>query len=257
MGVRLQALNDRLANELNDPVSNYADNGLSYSSSDRDNLINASSRLLYNAFFDNYRLIVRKLRGETNLDIAKGFDLLSDFIPAPAVFTPSLVVSFPEDSQNGYGILISSISSRLKNILHVVDNQSPKRTYEILEKQDILKVFSGISRFRANNYAPKCWITTKSGSDYLRLYPMLSVQNVWVSFLEYPDTSLTSAGAPDLQWRTEFDDTLIKIATAFALLYNGEPDKYQVLVQMCLSNYGLAAQIINTVAAEEQQKAAP
>lgn len=256
MGARLQDLNDRLADALVDPVDVYSDNGLSYDSSRRDQLLNSASRYLYNVFIETYRLILRQSKGRTKVDISTGIDYLSDFIAPIAVATTSQA-GFPEDGATSYSVPVTSIHQRLKAIFFVVGSQATPLVYEYIEKQDVLKVFSGISRYKASAYAPKCWISTISAVDYLRITPSEST-TLRITYLRYPNYSLLASDSEDWEWRKEFDDTIIKLATAFAFLYNGEPDKFMAIVTNCLSAYQIEPQFIRqSVQIEEQTKASP
>jgi hypothetical protein len=260
MGAVQQSLNQRLSELLNDEVDTYDIDGDPYSSADRDGLINSASKFLFNAFYDWYRLLIRKNRGETHIDIRQGIDLLNDFLKSTHLSTASFS-GIEEDGGTDLGLDISGIN-RLKEILFVngaLDSDSGEviKNYAILSPHEIILDFENVlPKYKLSQWNPHCWITKDgSGKAIIRIRRTGTTAGVpfRITYLQYPNDSLRSADSEDIQWRSEFQDTILNIAKAYAYRNNGDDQAYINEINFALSIYNISPALIKSSANTEEQ----
>lgn len=258
MAARMQSLNVRLSYLIDDPVATYNLGGQDYSSALRDEYINQASRFLYNVFYDTYRLLVRKSRNQTNVGIHQAIDLLRDFV-INDVFTSSTQGLFTEDDATDSCLVIPS-GNRYRQVFHVngiVSSGTDKRAYQIIEYQDVTLTFNTSPKYTPSMYNPIAYYTIYSSGNAIRIRPAVNDGIAYnVSYLQYPNTNLTSAGAEEIQWSSNYDEDILQLALAFVLKDDGNFQAFDEIVSRVMAHYQVATEIVRqNIAIEEQTKA--
>lgn len=261
MAAQMQILNQRLSDLLVDHVDLYSQSGSTFEPVDRDNYINSANRLFYKAFCDSYRLIIRKNRGATHIDIQAGLDLLRDFV-VPANVDVQALSGF-QDGGSGGGVKLSQLTNgdRLKELLYVMgDIGGIKRNYRVVTAQEMQLAQLDLPKYRPSTYNRLCWLTQDSTPEaVIRMEPSPdTTTKVQVTYLTFPKDNLTSDGTDDIQWSSQYYDDLLQIAKAFSFRDDGDDQAFQSLVATVLQNYAIAPEVIkSSVMIEEQIKAQP
>ncbi|MCB0386884.1 MAG: hypothetical protein KDD43_15930, partial [Bdellovibrionales bacterium] len=216
---KLQDINHKLAYSIGDAVVSYKYDG-NVTSAQRDGFIMDASRMLWQAFYDHYRFIIRKARAQTESAIQVAMDMLSDFTIRKAI-NPEAISGFIEDDSTGYGVPIVS-GDRFVQLFRVAGHvlsgtYGGRRSYDIVEPQDVPLVFTNHPRHKATAYNLKAWVTKNLTGTAIRLMPnMTGTGKVYVTFLQRPRFDLKSINATDeLQWSEIYHDDLLKLAVAF------------------------------------------
>jgi hypothetical protein len=253
MAARMQALNLSLSRYLDDGVTTYADNGIN-TSADRDDYLNQGSRILYNVFFEFWRLITRRTRGETKSEIGRGIDFLNDFIYHNK-FTAA-AQTFDEDGVSAQALVLPS-TLRSKELLYVfgmVNALTPRhRPYRVISKSEFQLLYSDMPGYRVSPYNRMAWLTKNNDNpNLIRLSGAPNADVCAVTILTYPNYTLTSGGSEDIQWSSQYDLDILRCAQAYAYLDNNEPDKFEMTLRGVFTGYQIAPQILTQVVAQEE-----
>lgn len=272
MASRMQGLNVRLSYLLEDLVAAYTDDGQDYLSVDRDLLLNTASRVLYDAFVVTYNSLLDRVKNRSRQEADPSVDILKDFVIVKAMTTVGVGGGFVDRAtgeSNCAGIWLDNWPSgnvyRVKRPLRLVADVSggsstEKKNYKIISEHDVPLLSSdGLSKFRSGIDSPMAYVTyNMSGTaKYLRMKPnQTSGQTVMFSWLQYPNTDLTSAGTEDIQWSSIFDTALLQIAYALSLRDDGKTPEYQAILQATLRELGVPADV-NTEMAKQAMRGKP
>lgn len=266
----LRDINVALSHALDDPVTLYSEEGDTYTPSVRDFFIMCANALLYKGFYDYYRLIVRKSKEKTKVDISAGFELLNDFI-ATKLVSATGSLTFQEDNVSGKsGVLFDDIHPRLKEILSVVgpirSSQSglAKKSYALVDLHEVAKLYSSLPNRTAsisNRIGFVGTTTEATPRKALRLWDYqecVAGDSFHVSYISYPNQNLLSSGSEDLQWNESYFNDLVQLALAYSRFDDGDVAGFQNIVSGVFSNYSIAPSIIKSVVEnEEVNKAQP
>lgn len=249
MASRMQRLNVRLSYLLEDIVAAYTDDGQDYTSVNRDELLNTASRILYDACVSIFDDLLDRVKNRSRGEPDPSIDILKDFVVSK-LMTLSNFVDYAS-TNNSFGIWLDDYPSgninRVKRPLRVVSTVSGGttdfRSFKIISQHDIPLVYDNfMPKYYRSKENPVAYVTFNSARSarYLRLFPAnLSGSTALFSWLQYPDTDLTSGGADDIQWNSSFDTAILQIASAVALRDDGKMQDYQNILLSTLSELGL------------------
>lgn len=274
MATRMQRLNVRLSYILDDIVSAYTVDGQDYTSADRDLLLNTASRILYDSFLTVFDSVLERVKNRTREEPDPSVDILKDFVKLKTFGVVGKPTSGFTDYATGNthccGIFIDNLPSesniRLKRILRISSNVSGSpssdwRSYRIVPEFDVPLSFTSTDNPKhiPNIDNPVAYLTKNSTETarYVRLLPAnTSGQSAMMSWLQYPNTDLTSAETEDIQWNSSFDTALLQIAHAVALRDDGDQNGYQSILQSTLMELGVVENV-NYLAAKASMKGKP
>lgn len=257
MAARMQRLNVRLSYLLEDTVAAYSDDGQDYFSYDRDFLLNTSSRILYDAFISTYDSLLSRVKSRSRGEVDPAADILKDFIvvklmnlvgrPTSRGFT-----DYANGDTDCAGIWLDDYPSgavyRVKRPLRlsltVSGGNTEKKNYKLIPEYDIPLVFSDLPKFSPTKDGPLAFVTFNAAktAKYLRVLPVhTSGTAVVFSWLQYPNTDLTSAGTEDIQWSSTFDTALLQIAYACSLIDDGKLGESEALLMSVFKRFNIPA----------------
>jgi len=260
MAARMQRLNVRLSYVLDDIVAAYTDDGQDYTSVNRDELLNTSSRVLFDAFLQTYDSLLARVKNRSRKESDPASDILKDFIivklmgivgkPAGCGFT-----DYASGDTDCSGIWLDDYPSGkvwrvkrpLRVTLTVTGANVDKKNYRLISEHDVPLVFSTSDnpKYNPSKENPIGYVTYNSVNSvktakYLRLMPNHTSGELAVfSWLQYPNTDLTSAETEDVQWSSPFDTGLLQIAYAVSLRDDGKIGESQAVMQAVFREYGI------------------
>lgn len=218
---KLQYLNQKLSEYLDDKVSNYSQDGAIYSSVKRDEYLNRAMNYLFrftwnivqNSPFGRFELFTRLLP-----DLVKRVDNKTSSSVAPAKF------------------VLDSTTSDLFQIISIYRN-SDKKIFTPIPTENILIAESGFNslyNFTENNPA-----FSLLGNTIYFLPSNLTNMQFNMLYIKSPvqdDGSIYSSnGNYDIPFKPEFYEVILQTAKAFALFDSHEIDYGQLIMQLSLT----------------------